>query len=163
MPHEGSDALDAEAKLEPKPSLLVVDSLQHVHGAGAPAENNAQAVLALKEIAMRNHVAVLVTAHLPELPPNRENLRPQLHDFGAMGAIKQLADVVLGLFREEIYHPVPGSEGAAELAILKNGTARRRTSISISTSSGSDSRTWSIPTGSAAAAAHRSRRRRIFH
>ena len=120
MPHEGSDAIDAEAKLEPRAELLVVDSLQHIHGSGAPAENNAQAVLALKEIAMRNHVAVLVTAHLPELPPNRDNLRPQLHDFGAVGAIKQLADVVLGLFREEIYHPVPGSEGAAELAILKN-------------------------------------------
>ena len=120
MPHEGSDAIDAEAKREPKAELLVVDSLQHIHGSGAPAENNAQAVLALKEIAMRNHVAVLVTAHLPELPPNRDNLRPQLHDFGAVGAIKQLADVVLGLFREEIYHPVPGSEGAAELAILKN-------------------------------------------
>lgn len=120
MPHEGSDALDAEARREPKPALMVVDSLQHIHGSGAPAENNAQAVLALKELAMRNHVAVLVTAHLPELPANRENLRPQLHDFGAVGAIKQLADVVLGLFREEIYHPVPGSEGAAELAILKN-------------------------------------------
>ncbi|HEY2897114.1 MAG TPA: DnaB-like helicase C-terminal domain-containing protein [Gemmatimonadaceae bacterium] len=120
MPQEGSEALDAEAKQEPRPRLLVIDSLQHVHGTGAPPENNAQAVLALKEIAMRNHVAVLVTAHLPDLPPNRENLRPQLHDFGAMGAIKQLADVVLGLFREEIYHPVPGSEGAAELAILKN-------------------------------------------
>jgi replicative DNA helicase len=120
MPTDGSEALDAEARQDPGPSLLVIDSLQHVHGAGTPAENNAQAVLALKEIAMRNHVAVLVTAHLPDLPPNRENLRPQLHDFGAMGAIKQLADVVLGLFREEIYHPVPGSEGAAELAILKN-------------------------------------------
>lgn len=120
MPTEGSDSLDAEAKQDPTPVLLVVDSLQHIHGNGAPAENNAQAVLALKELAMRNHVAVLVTAHLPELPPTRENLRPQLHDFGAVGAIKQLADVVLGLFREEIYHPVPGSEGAAELAILKN-------------------------------------------
>jgi replicative DNA helicase len=120
MPHEGSDSIDAEVRKEPKPALLVIDSLQHIHGSGAPAENNAQAVLALKEIAMRNHVAVLVTAHLPELPPARENLRPQLHDFGAVGAIKQLADVVLGLFREEIYHPVPGSEGAAELAILKN-------------------------------------------
>ena len=120
MPTEGSDALDAEAKHEPKPVLLVVDSLQHIHGDGAPAENNAQAVLALKELAMRNHAAVLVTAHLPDLPLTRENLRPQLHDFGAVGAIKQLADVVLGLFREEIYHPVPGSEGAAELAILKN-------------------------------------------
>lgn len=120
MPQEGSDTLDAEAKRDPKPALLVVDSLQHIHGAGAPAENNAQAVLALKELAMRNHLAVLVTAHLPELPSTRENLRPQLHDFGAVGAIRQLADVVLGLFREEIYHPVPGSEGAAELAILKN-------------------------------------------
>lgn len=112
--------LDAEVARAPQPVMLVVDSLQHIHGSGAPAENNAQAVLALKELAMRHHVAVLVTAHLPELPPNRENLRPLLHDFGAVGAIKQLADVVLGLFREEIYHPVPGSEGAAELAILKN-------------------------------------------
>jgi replicative DNA helicase len=120
MPLGGYTDFVAEAQQEPEPVLLVVDSLQHIHGSGAPAENNAEAVLALKELAMHTHVAVLVTAHLPELPPARENLRPQLHDFGAVGAIKQLADVVLGLFREEIYHPVPGSEGAAELAILKN-------------------------------------------
>jgi replicative DNA helicase len=119
MPDDAGE-LGAELAHKPEPVLLVVDSLQHIHGSGAPAENNAQAVLALKELATRHHVAVLVTAHLPELPPNRENLRPLLHDFGAVGAIKQLADVVLGLFREEIYHPVPGSEGAAELAILKN-------------------------------------------
>src|SRR3954471_10042332 len=37
MPHAGSTALDVEARREPKPSLLVIDSLQHVHGAGAPA------------------------------------------------------------------------------------------------------------------------------
>ena len=43
------------------------------------------------------------------------------------------------------------------------GTVRPPTSISIFTSSGSDSRTWSIRTGSAARAAHRDRRRRIFH
>jgi replicative DNA helicase len=37
-----------------------------------------------------------------------------------MGAVKQLADVVLGLFREEVYQRVVGQEGAAELSILKN-------------------------------------------
>ncbi len=113
-------AIERDALEPPAPVLLVVDSLQHLHGGGPPAESNAASVLDLKELAMRLDVALLVTAHLPDLPLGRENLRPLLHDFGAMGAVKQLADVVLGLFREEIYHPVPGQEGAAELAILKN-------------------------------------------
>jgi replicative DNA helicase len=47
-------------------------------------------------------------------------MRPALDDFGALGAVKQHADVVLALFREELYQPAPGQEGASELAVLKN-------------------------------------------
>lgn len=120
LPSAGSDA-DAQQWLsDDPPELLVVDSLMQVDGTSTIDENAVRAILALKKLAIEEDVAILLTAHLSELPPNRENLRPLLHDFGAMGAVKQLADVVLGLFREEIYHPVPGSQGAAELSILKN-------------------------------------------
>lgn len=80
----------------------------------------ALAVRALKAHALDAKVAVLVTAHVPSLDRNRADLRPALDDFGARGAVKQLADVVLGLFREELYQPSPGHEGATELAVLKN-------------------------------------------
>jgi len=41
-------------------------------------------------------------------------------DFGTLGSVKQHADIVLGLFREEMYNPGGGVEGAAELIIAKN-------------------------------------------
>ena len=49
-----------------------------------------------------------------------EVLRPHLDDFGHLGAVKQHADVVLGVFREEMYHPGYGVDGATELIVAKN-------------------------------------------
>ncbi|HEY7861683.1 MAG TPA: DnaB-like helicase C-terminal domain-containing protein [Gemmatimonadaceae bacterium] len=120
MPAGGVDVWADEWRENDETELVVVDSLQTISGDSSRAENYARAVLALKELAMEKDVAVLLTAHLPDLDAARENPRPQLDDFGAMGAVKQLADVVLGLFREEVYHRVVGQEGAAELSILKN-------------------------------------------
>jgi replicative DNA helicase len=37
-----------------------------------------------------------------------------------LGAIKQNADVVLAIYREEMYRPGQGVEGATELIIAKN-------------------------------------------
>jgi len=39
---------------------------------------------------------------------------------GHLGAIKQHADVVLGIYREEMYNPGHGVDGATELIVLKN-------------------------------------------
>ncbi len=52
--------------------------------------------------------------------PERDDPRPSLNDFGALGTVKQLGDVVLGLYREEMYSSDSGVEGATELLILKN-------------------------------------------
>jgi replicative DNA helicase len=120
LPAGGADAWEQDWDEDDTPELLVVDSLQQIGGASTLVENSARAIIALKRVAMERSVAVLLTAHLPELVGSRENARPQLDDFGAMGAVKQLADVVLGLYREEVYHRVVGQEGAAELSILKN-------------------------------------------
>ena len=39
-----------------------------------------------------------------------------------MGSIKHVADVVLAIYREEMYRPGQGVEGATELIVAKNRT-----------------------------------------
>src|SRR5438094_165713 len=71
-------------------------------------------------LALERQVALFVVSQLSRFAAKREQVRPDLDDFGHLGAIKQHADVALGLFREEMYHPGYGVEGATELMILKN-------------------------------------------
>src|SRR2546423_830531 len=44
----------------------------------------------------------------------------KLDDYGVMGAPKQHADVILSIFREEMYNPGGGVDGATELIVAKN-------------------------------------------
>jgi len=73
----------------------------------------------LKALALSRDVVVLATAPLPQLV-TRPDLRPTLDDFGALGAVKQHADVVLTLFRQDMYEPSRDIEGATELLVRKN-------------------------------------------
>jgi replicative DNA helicase len=107
----------------PGRSLLVVDSLQ-LTPAPRPAarldERVAQAVRALKAVAVERNLAVLALAQLPGLRRDRHDPRPTLDDLSALGAIKQSADLVLAIYREEMYRPSQGVEGATELIVAKN-------------------------------------------
>jgi replicative DNA helicase len=85
-----------------------------------PAEQAAAAVRQLKEIALDHRTALLLVAQLPQHNPRRRDPRPTLDDFGALGAVKHHADVVLGLYREEMYQVTRGVEGATELIVAKN-------------------------------------------
>jgi replicative DNA helicase len=120
IPHAGAKAIEELIDDKWNVELLVVDSLQSLSPGVMPRDEElAAATQALKHLAVALDVAVLVTSHLPLLAA-RQDRRPQLDDFGALGAVKQHADVVLGLFREEMYEPSRGNEGATELAVLKN-------------------------------------------
>ena len=106
--------------------LLVVDPLQALAtGAKALDEETATAVRALKRIATERDVCVLVTSHLPAFTRDRKDPRPQLDDFGALGTVKQFADVVLGLYRHEMYDAASDVDGATELLVLKNRNGAR--------------------------------------
>jgi replicative DNA helicase len=107
----------------PGRSLLVVDSLQLTPApqpAARVAERVALAVRALKSLAVERNLAVLALAQLPGFHRERPDPRPTLDDLGAFGAIKQSADLVLALYREEMYRPAQGVEGATELIVAKN-------------------------------------------
>ena len=74
----------------------------------------------LKLLAVESDIALIVTTQLTELPRDRADMRPRLTDYGALGAIGEHADVVLGLFREEMYDSARGIDGATELIVNKN-------------------------------------------
>ncbi len=101
--------------------LVVIDGLQSL-GAGRLAQDEelAAAVRALKAAALQSELALLLLAHLPNLDRSRPDRRPTLDDFGALHAPKQHADVVLALYREEMYQGGLSVEGATELLALKN-------------------------------------------
>jgi replicative DNA helicase len=101
-------------------ALAIIDPLQMLAAVGSVQDETlAQTVRRLKRLAVDADVALLVTAHLPQLA-TRADRRPNLDDFGALGAVKQHADVVLGLFREAMYEATRSLEGATELHVLKN-------------------------------------------
>jgi len=93
-------------KAEKGLDLLIVDYLQLVTGHGR-FENRTQEVSyisrSLKSIAKELHVPVMALSQLSRAPEERPGHRPQLSDLRESGSIEQDADVVLFIFREDVY------------------------------------------------------------
>lgn len=119
LPANGAEGLAAELRASPRFDLVVVDPLEMLAVGRLPtAEELATAIRTLKQLAVDLDCAILVTSNLPGLTP-RDDPRPRLDDFGALGAVREHADVVLGLFREGMYDPARALEGATELIVRK--------------------------------------------
>ncbi len=119
----GFGEVEAAVAAAPATTLLVVDALQLLDPPRASPRQEERVAVAtrwLKSLAVRANLAVLALSHLPGHRATRPDPRPTLDDFGGRGAVKQQGDVVLGLFREEMYRPGQGVEGATELHVLKN-------------------------------------------
>jgi replicative DNA helicase len=105
--------------------LVIVDYLQLVPpptGAARTTQDEevAVALRRLKAMALERQISCLVLAQLPRFEAARGDHRPTLDDYGHLGAVKQHADVVLSLFRPDMYDPGRGVEGATELLVSKN-------------------------------------------
>jgi replicative DNA helicase len=113
-------------KLEHGLDLLVIDYLQLMQGRGR-FENRQQELAsisrALKILAKELHVPILALSQLSRAPEARTEHRPQLSDLRESGALEQDADVVLFIFREDMYaqdaERRPEVEGVAEIIIGK--------------------------------------------
>jgi replicative DNA helicase len=107
--------------------LIIVDYLQLMRG--PRAESRVQEISAisgaLKAVAKELAVPVIALSQLSRAPEQRTEHRPQLSDLRESGAIEQDADVVLFLFREEVYKrdqtdlEEESLEGKAELIVGK--------------------------------------------
>ncbi|MEO6528342.1 MAG: DnaB-like helicase C-terminal domain-containing protein [Gemmatimonadaceae bacterium] len=120
VPQGGLAAMSEEVAALHTMELVVIDGLDALlPGMRKTEEEEAAAVRALKQLALDTRSAVIVTSPLPHLEA-RDDRRPVLDDFGARGAVKERADVVLALFREGMYDNAGGIEGATELLVRKN-------------------------------------------
>ncbi len=105
--------------------LIVVDYLQLMSGGSKRFENRTQEVSSisrgLKAIAKELQVPVVALSQLSRAPESRGgDHRPQLSDLRESGSIEQDADVVMFIFREEIYKPDDLElKGRAEIIMAK--------------------------------------------
>ena len=102
--------------------LLIIDYIQLMQGRGR-FENRTQELAsisrALKGLAKELGVPVVALSQLSRAPESRADRRPQLADLRESGALEQDADVVMFIFREEMYDQKPENDGVAEIIIGK--------------------------------------------
>jgi replicative DNA helicase len=106
--------------------LLVIDYLQLMHGSGK-VENRVQEVSqmtrSLKALAKELDIPIVILSQLSRAPESSERRSkiPQLSDLRESGAIEQDADIVLFIYREEMYKPdVEELKNKAQVIIAKH-------------------------------------------
>ena len=104
-------------------ALIVVDYgqlLQDSKGNNSTVEDQTLVSRNLKRMARALDVPLLVPVQINRQAGARGDQRPKLSDIRESGSWEQDADVVVGLYRDELVHRDSDDRGLLELIVLKN-------------------------------------------
>lgn len=110
-------------QLEHGLDIVIIDYLQLMSGSGRSSESRQQEISdisrSLKLLARELNVPVIALSQLSRAVESRTEHRPMLSDLRESGAIEQDADIVMFLYRDELYNKDSDKKGITELIIAK--------------------------------------------
>ena len=111
--------------------ILMIDYLQLMQGSDKSRDNRTQEISeitrTLKMAARELEIPIILLSQLSRQSEGRKDHRPILSDLRESGSIEQDADMVLFIYRNDMYNDVPESEreqGIAEIIIAKNRSGK---------------------------------------
>jgi replicative DNA helicase len=105
--------------------LIIIDYLQLMEAQHKSERRDleiSEISRSLKSLAKELNIPVIALSQLNRRLESRDNKKPQLSDLRESGAIEQDADLVLLIYRDEVYHPEPDNPniGKAEIILSKH-------------------------------------------